>query len=131
MIECFFEAKHRVLMVRARGVYDVEAMHAFDDLVRRFVARNGPVRSIYDFSEIEQITVPMTRLADRAKEPSIAGGLRVLIAPAVIGAGLTRSYSEWQSNAGQTALMVVGRMEEAYVMLGLDYKVKFEPVTIE
>lgn len=131
MFECFFEAKHRVLMIRATGVYDVEGMQAFDDLVRRFVERNGPVRSIYDFSEIEQITVPMNRLADRAKEPSIAGGLRVLIAPRVIGAGLTRSYSEWQSNAGQTALMVVGRLEEAYVMLGLDYKAKFEPVEVD
>jgi hypothetical protein len=124
----FFEREHRVLMARATGVYDTEAMAAFDDFVRRFVARHGEVRGIYDFSNIEQITVPMTTLADRARVPSIAGGLRALVAPKVIGLGLTRSYSEWQSNAGQTALMVVGSLEEAYVLMGLDYKAKFEPV---
>ena len=131
MTDFFFEREHRVLMAHATGVYDLEAMAAFDEFVRRFVEINGPVRGIYDFSEIDQITVPMTRLAERAREPSIAGGLRVMVVPKVIGIGMTRAYSNWQSDAGQTAMMMVTRLEEAYVMLGLDYKAKFEPVTLD
>ncbi len=130
MIEYFFEREHRVLMARATGVYDMDGMLAFDDFVWRFVTINGPVRGIYDFSDIEQITVPLTRLAERAKDPSIAGGPRVMVVPKVIGIGMTRAYSNWQSDAGQTAMMMVTRLEEAYVLLGLDYKARFAPITL-
>ena len=112
MLEYFYEPRHHVLMVRARGVYDLEAMRSCDDFVRRFVERNGPVRALYDFSKVEELALAQPQLAERAREPSIAGGLRIMVAPTVFGTGLARSYSEWQSNAGQTAVMVVGRLEE-------------------
>lgn len=130
MMEFFFEPARRVLMARVTGLYDLETMTRFDDFVRKFVARYGQVDGLYDFSNIDQITVPMTRLAERAQQPSIAGGRRILVAPKVIGLGMTRSFSEWQSDAGQEVMTVVGTLEEAYVLLGLDYKAKFEPVIV-
>ena len=131
MIEYFFSREHGVLMARVTGVYDVEALNSLDEFVRRFVARNGPVRALYDFSDVEQITVPMTRMTQRAREPSIAGGHRIMVAPKVVGVGQTRAYSEWQSDAGQPVATVVSKLEEAYVVLGLDYKTRFEPLPLD
>lgn len=126
MIEYFFAHEQSVLMARITGVFDVETLNGLDDFVRKFVAQNGPVRALYDFSEVEQITVPMTHMAERARQPSIAGGLRIMIAPKVVGLEQTRAFSAWQSDAGQPVVTIVGRIEEAYVLLGLDYKTKFE-----
>lgn len=129
MIEFFVQHEQRILMARITGVYDIGAMERLDDFVRAFVAGHGEMRGLYDFSNVEQITVPMSLLAERASQPSIIGGMRVLVAPRAVGIGMTRMFSERQSNAGQTAPMVVGRLEEAYVLMGLHYKVNFEPIT--
>lgn len=128
MIEFFVQREQRILMARITGTYDIGEMIRLDDFVRAFVAGQGEMRGLYDFSNVEQITVPMTRLAERAGQPSIIGGMRVLVAPRSVGIGMTRMFSEHQSNAGQTAPMVVGRLEEAYVLLGLHYKAHFEPI---
>ncbi len=130
MIEFFLQREQRVLMARVTGIYDAEEMQRFDDFVRSFVADHGEMRGLYDFSGVEKVDIPMARLTERAGQPSIIGGLRVLVAPKTIGIGMTRTFSERQSDAGQTAPMVVGRLEEAYVLLGLDYKAHFERVEV-
>ena len=128
MIEYFFARQQGVLMARVTGVYDIEAMASLDSFVAKFVAANGPVRALYDFSEVEQVTVPESRMAERARQPSIAGGQRVMVAPRATGLSQARAYSEQQSDAGQPVIGVVAKLEEAYVLLGLNYDAKFEPV---
>ena len=128
MIEFFVQREQRILMARITGIYDLGEMERLDEFVRAFVAGHGEMRGLYDFSNVDEVAVPMARLAERAGQRSIIGGMRVLVAPKAVGVGMTRMFSEYQSNAGQTAPMVVGRLEEAYVLLGLHYKAHFEPI---
>jgi hypothetical protein len=125
MIEFFFAREPRVLMARISGIYDIDDMTRFDTFVTQFVARNGEVRALYDFTGVESVAVPMRRLEERARQPSLVGGLRVIVAPPVIGVGMTRTFTERQSEAGHAAPIVVGKLEEAYALLGLHYKAAF------
>lgn len=130
MIDYYFERERRVLLARISGVFDGQSSDALDDTVARFAATEKGLSAVYDFSGIEQVAIPASRMAERARQPPVVDGRRLIVASRAMGGVMARSFSELQANAGKRAPMVVRNLEEAYVVLGLNYRARFEPITI-
>jgi len=71
--------------------------------------------------------VPQTRLLQRAQQPAIMRGQRVIVASRVLGGEGARAYGRYQREAGEKEAAVVDTLEAAYGLLGLDNP-RFEPV---
>ena len=130
MIACFFEPRHRVLMVRIDGVFGSDELRQLDDAVTRIVAREGAISSIYDFTDLQAVAVPAVRTAQRAHQPTVVEGLRVVVASRTLAGDALRDFSAQQGAAGMRAMIVVDRLEAAYARLGLDYQATFAPVEL-
>jgi len=126
MLTRAFDRRNRVLRVTISGIFASEDMDELDHAVVEFVARHGQVRGIFDYSEVEAIAVPDSRLAQRAQQPS-AIAQRVVVASRVMAGERARTYAGYRREAGQKEAMVVDSLDEAYALLGLRNP-RFEPV---
>lgn len=126
MLKLAFDRKNRVLHVAVSGIFASEDMDELDNAVIEFVARHGPVRGIFDYSEVEAIAVPDSRLAERAQQPE-AIEQRVVVASHVMGGERARTYARYRREASQKHPMIVSSLDEAYDFLGLRNP-RFEPV---
>lgn len=126
MLSLAFDRKNRVLRVAISGIFASEHMDELDHAVVEFVARHGQVRGIFDYSDVEAIAVPDSRLAQRAQQPS-AIQLRVVVASRVMGGERARTYARYRREAGQKQAAIVGSLDEAYALLDLRNP-RFEPV---
>lgn len=127
MLKLAFDRRNRVLQVTVSGIFASEDLEALDHAVLEFVAREGQVRSIYDYSAVEAFAVPQTRIVVRAQQPAIVSEERVMVtSPAARGDDM-RVYGRHQREAGQREPIVVDSVEEAYTVLRL-WNPQFEPV---
>jgi hypothetical protein len=123
-----YDGKHKVLKTTIVGVLSSDLLREWDQVVVGFTSRQGPNHSLIDFSQVEAIAVPFSRLASRGRQPQISPGWeRVIVAPRSDLAEWSRTFSEYQSAAGYRAPIIVPSMEEAHRVLGLTDPV-FEPV---
>ena len=127
MLSLAFDRKHRVLQVTVSGIFASEDLDAVDHAVLGFVAREGQVRSIYDFSAVEAFAVPASRIVMRAQQPAIVREDRVMITSPAADAEAMRGYGRHQREAGEREPLIADSHEEAYAMLGLRNP-RFEPV---
>lgn len=126
MLDFFFERRRRVLMVRISGVFDEEQSIQLDHAAEQLAAREPKLQAIYDFTELEQLAMPAEHIAERARKPTAIAGMRVIVASRAFAGQKGRSFSTTQSNAGERAPMVATSIEQAYVLLGLDHKARFD-----
>ena len=126
MLKLAFDRKNRVLQVSVSGIFASEDMDELDNAVVEFVARHGPVRGIFDYSEVDAIAVPDSRLAERAQQPE-AIEERVVVASHVMGGERARTYARYRREANQKHPMIVDSLAEAYDVLDLRNP-RFEPV---
>jgi hypothetical protein len=117
MLSFAFDAKHRVLLVTVSGIFTSDDLDEFDRALLDFVARQGAVRAIIDYTPVQAMAVPETRLTQRAQRPLLLPD-RILVAPGEIGV-TARAFGNLQREAGSKQATVVERLEEAYVLLGL------------
>jgi hypothetical protein len=123
-----FDRKHKVLKSTIVGVLSSDVLSAMDQAVVGFTALHGPSHGLIDFSRLEAIAVPLSRLASRGRQPQINPGWeRIIIAPRTDLAEWARTFSEYQSSAGHRPPLIVASIEEAYRVLDLTDPV-FEPV---
>lgn len=115
------------MRVTASGIFASEEMDAVDRAVIGFIARQGQVRAIYDYTAVEAVAVPQTRLMQRALQPAIVRDQRVIVASRVLGGDGARAFGRYQQEAGQKEAAVVDTLEAAYGLLGLNNP-RFEPV---
>ena len=127
MLSLALDRKSRVLRVTVSGIFASDEMEELDHVVIGFIARHGQVRGIYDYTDVEAIAVPETRLMQRAQQPSIMRGQRVIVASRVLGGEGARAYGRYQREAGEKEAAVVDSLEAAYRLLGLNHP-RFEPV---
>lgn len=126
MLSLAFDRQNRVLRVTVSGIFGSEDMDELDNAVIEFVARHGQARGIFDYSDVEAIAVPDSRLAQRAQQPS-AMQHRVVVASRVMAGERARTYARYRREAGQKQAAIVGNLDEAYALLGLRNP-RFEPV---
>ena len=127
MLSLAFDRKNRVLRVTVSGIFASEEMEELDRVVIGFVSRHGQMRGIYDYTDVEAMAVPHTRLMQRAQQPAIMRDQRVIVASRVLGGEGARAYGRYQREAGEKEAAVVDTLEAAYRLLGLDNP-RFEPV---
>jgi len=123
-----FDGKHKVLKSTIVGVLSSDLLREWDQAVVGLTSRQGPNHGLIDFSQVEAIAVPLSRLASCGWQPQISPGWeRVIIAPRTDLVEWARAFSEYQSAAGNRPPIVVASMDEAHRVLGLIDPV-FEPV---
>jgi hypothetical protein len=123
-----FDGRYKVLKSTIVGVLSSDLLAAWDQSVVGFTALHGPSHGLIDFSRVDAIAVPLSRLASRGRQPQISPGWeRVIVAPRSDLMEWSRTFCEYQSSAGNRPPIVVASMEEAYRVLGLTDPV-FEPV---
>ena len=82
MFELLFDARHKVLMTQFFGTYVADDIVLRDIAVGRFVARHGLARGILDYTDVEDIDVPMDLVVKRGHAPPmLPGQMRVIVAP--------------------------------------------------
>ena len=127
MLSLAFDRKNRVLRITVSGIFASDEMEELDRVVIGFIARHGQMRGIYDYTDVEAIAVPQTRLVQRAQQPAIMRDQRVIVASRVLGGEGARAYGRYQREAGEKEAAVVDTLEAAYLLLELDNP-RFEPV---
>jgi len=127
MLSLAFDRKNRVLRVTVSGIFASDEMAELDSVVIGFIARHGQVRGIYDYTDVEAVAVPDTRLIQRAQQPAIMRDQRVIVASRVLGGESARAYGRYQREAGEKEAAVVETLEAAYRLLELDNP-RFEPI---
>jgi hypothetical protein len=123
-----FDAKNKLLVASASGVYSSDDVAALDAEVLRLVAREGPLRGILDLTAVDAVAISDYRLAIRGQQPSmIPGNNRVFVAPQPEINRLCRDFASLQRVAGSGEPRVVTTLKEAYAALGITDP-QFEPV---
>lgn len=123
-----FDGKHKVLKTTIVGVLSSDLLREWDQAVVSVTSREGPNHGLVDFSQVEAIAVPLSRLASRWRQPQISPGCeRVIVAPRRDLVERCSTFGEYQSAAGSRPPIVVASMAEAHRVLDLTDPV-FEPV---
>ena len=125
MLQLAFDRASRVLRVTVTGIYASADMEALDRMVIDALAREGPMRGIFDYSDVEAFAVPTSRLVQRAQQPAIMRD-RVIVASRVQGGEGARAFGRYQREAGEREAIIVPTLEEAYKVLHLR-RPRFEP----
>ena len=112
-------------MTRVSGVLSSEDIAEHDRAVLLFLAglfaSERQVRGLYDFSEVEALAVPTSKITQRGQRPAIIDGERVVVAPpGAAGAEWAALLADQRRAAGLREPTIVATLEEAYRLLGLD-----------
>jgi hypothetical protein len=121
----FYERRHNVVMTRITGVLSSEDIEAHDRAVLNFLAglfaSDQKVRGLYDFSAVEALAVPISKIDQRGQRPAIIEGMRVVVTPpGAAGADFATRLSDQLRMAGHREPLIVDTMEEAYRLLEMD-----------
>jgi hypothetical protein len=127
MLTLAFDRANRVLRVTVSGIFASAEMEELDRVVIDFLAREGPVRGIYDYTDVEAFAVPHSRLVQRAQQPAIMRDQRVMVASRIAGGEGARTFARHQQEAGEKSAVLVHSLEEAYAVLDLEQP-RFEPI---
>ncbi len=128
MFQLLFERRQRVLLTRIFGTYVQDDIVLRDRAAARFVARQGLMRGLMDFTGVEAVEVPIDRLVRRAHEPPVLPGqARVIVAPDPLTHELNRVVIAHQLYSRKVEPLLVRNLQEAYDALGL-VDPNFEPI---
>ena len=125
MLSLYYERRHNVIMTRVSGVLSSEDIAEHDRAVLLFLAglfaSERQVRGLYDFSQVEALAVPASKITQRGQRPAIIDGERVVVAPpGAAGAEWAALLADQRRAAGLREPTIVATLEEAYRLVGLD-----------
>ena len=128
MFELLFDARHKVLMTRFFGTYVADDIVLRDIAVGRFVARHGLARGILDYTDVEDIDVPMDLVVKRGHAPPmLPGQMRVIVAPDTKTWEMSRLIAALQAYSRKIEPIVVRSLGEAFERMAI-VEPRFEPV---
>ena|SRR5262245_6366163 len=127
-----FERRHRVIRAKAADVLATQHLVDLDMALIGFLAREKitdtvSLRGLYDFSEITAVAVPQTKVEERGGRRAVVRGQRVMVLSQTMACSLVESFVQSQRRVGDHQLSVVGSLEEAHALLGLN-EAHFEPI---
>lgn len=129
MFALSFDRRHKILLARFSGIFNSSDIAELDTEIVRFTADHGPVHGILDFSAVVAVSVPASRLEQRARRPAISPACkRIIVAKDPQLHRLARNFATQQGQAGTPEPVVVASMEEALALLTADAP-NFEPVS--
>jgi hypothetical protein len=114
MFTLSYERRYNVLLARFAGVYSSQDAVALDMARVEFSARHGPSHIIRDFSAVEGMAVPASKIIQRGQEPPISPGYkRVTVAPRPDLYETARIFGVEQRLAGNDEPKLVTTLDEA------------------
>ncbi len=124
MFTLWFDRTSEVVLARFTGVFTTEDFTNYDSAMIHFLSSQGSrggdrVRTLCDFSKVEAIAVPESRMAEQGSHPPIVRQLRVVVAPPFAGDDFGQSYREQQRTVHRTEPVIVASLTEAYRLLDL------------
>jgi hypothetical protein len=121
MFALFYERRHNVVLTRVSGVLSSEDLNGHDRALLNFLAGKEGVRGLYDFSSIEALAVPISKINQRGQRPAIIDGMRVVVAPpGAAGLDFASRLADQLRAAGHREPQIVATLAEAYRLLELD-----------
>lgn len=127
MFSLDYDEKNRVLRITISGIVGSEELELIDQALLEFIARQGQVRGIFDYTDVQAYSVPDSRLRQRAQQPPVMEQAKVIVASRMICGEAARAYGRHQRDAGRKEAPIVRSLEEAYTLLALRNP-RFEPV---
>jgi hypothetical protein len=129
MFTLAYDERYKAVLVRFTGVFSSEDVAALDAAGFEFTARKGPSHWLLDFTAVESVALPMSKLMLRGRQPPISPGHeRVYIVQSPQTLEMARAFNAQQALAGSSGLHIVTTLEEACALLGLDDP-RFDPVS--
>ena len=123
MFSVSFEGTFKVLRFDFSRVFTTEDLDGIDLAIVGFLGgegrRDDNVRSLYDMTEVEVLTVPKSRFAERARKAPIANLERVVVAPRAGPADFGHTYREEQAISTHRQPIIVPTLADAYRFMGL------------
>jgi hypothetical protein len=118
-----------VLLVTFAGAMTVESLAILDSQLTDFIAREGTMPTVIDFTAVTSVDVGVSSLANRGRGRTLMPGQpRVFVTTDMLLFGLLRLYSTHQDNRGERPPTIVRSLAEALALMSL-CDPKFEPVT--
>ena len=125
-----FDRNQRVVLVSFRGEFGSDDIATLDSAAHAFVAKEGAVHFLLDFTGVKRVSMPDQAIAERAERPPLCPGFkRVVVAPQPEIFGLYCLFAAKQKRLGSDAPIVVRSMQGAVDLLGLRLPA-FAPVEI-
>ena len=114
MFTLAFERKHKVFLARFSGVFSSQYIEGLDRGIIDVTSREGPSHGLLDFTEVVAVTVPMSRLMQRSRQPPFSPDYRRVF---VVGDGpqaveVARTFAAEQVLAGAGNVQIVVTLEE-------------------
>jgi hypothetical protein len=121
---------HDVLLVTFAGAMTAKSLALLDILLTNFVAREGTMPTVIDFTAVTAVDVGVATLVTRGQGRTLMPGQsRIFVTPDDLLFGLLRLYSTYQDHRGERPPTTVRSMAEAFKLLSLS-EPKFEPVAM-
>ena len=128
MFALAFDRRYNILLTRFSGVFNSSDIAELDTEIVRLTSDHGPARGILDFSAVTAVSVPLSRLLQRGRQPAISPAFqRVFIASDAELFRLARAFTIEQGLAGSPQPTVVSSMAKALEALGVEDP-QFEPL---
>ena len=120
MLALFYERRHNVVLTRISGVLSSEDIAEHDRTLLNFLAGKEGVRGLYDFTAIDALAIPISKINQRGQRPAIIE-MRVVVAPpGTAGRDFASRMADQLRAAGHREPLIVGTLFEAYRLLELD-----------
>ena len=125
MFTLWFDRASEVVLARFTGIFTTEDFINYDAAMIHFLGTQGlrgadHWRTLCDFSAVDAIAVPESRMAEQGSHPPIVRQLRVVVAPPFAGDDFGNGYREQQRTVHGTEPVIVASLNEAYGLLGLE-----------
>ncbi len=128
MFALAFDRRHNILLARFSGVFNSSDIAELDADVIRFTSDHGPAHGVLDFSAVAAVSVPLSRLIRRGRQPAVSPAYkRIIVAKDPELFQLARTFTIQQGLAGSPEPVVLSSMEEALAFLSAE-NAEFEPL---
>jgi hypothetical protein len=128
MFALAFDRRHNILLTRFSGVFNSSDIAELDTAIVRFTSDHGPAHGILDFSAVVAVSVPLSKIIQRGRQPAISPiHRRIIVVSDPELFQLARSFTVQQGLAGSPEPIVVSSMEEALKSLAVESP-QFEPL---
>jgi hypothetical protein len=130
MIHLAMDRSNGVLLVTFSGFVTVESLTELDGKLKSFVAREGTMPTVIDFSGVESVNVDAPTLTIRGRGRSLVPEQPcVFVASNPLLSGLLLIYAANPDHSGEYPASIVDSLGEAFKLLSLR-KPKFEMATM-
>jgi hypothetical protein len=129
MIEMAIDRNNGLLLVEFCGPFTAESLVVFDERLKAFVAREGVMPTIIDFTGVESVNIAVETMVTRGGQRSqLLGQRRIFVSSDLLLFGLLRLYGAYQDSQGEIPPITVRSLPEAFAELGISGPM-FEPIS--